>query len=54
MTAVTTYRCINCGDIVLIVLPGEQVDPVELAAKGAAHGKQHDDLEAMLDDKESS
>ena len=53
MTAITTYRCINCGDIVLIALPGEQVDPAELARKGAAHGKQHDDLEAMLDDKET-
>ena len=46
----TVYRCSGCGDLVLIVLTDDEVDPDELAAKAVKHAKQHDDLEAMLAD----
>ena len=45
-----TYKCVSCGDIILIVLNDDHLDLDELAKKAASHGKEHDDLEAMLED----
>lgn len=40
--------CEDCGDVILIVVDPDSLDPEELATKTAAHAEKHAELEAML------
>lgn len=45
-----TYRCPSCRDILLIVLPGDDVNETELHDKIERHRREKEELEKLYNE----